>query len=98
VLRDNKNMCGIVGILNKKGENAVPLVETMLSCLVCRGPDGAGIATGEQIVQADSLDDMQCDDLQSSSTALGHVESSHSEVAVGDSLSNITEKYITIRN
>jgi asparagine synthase (glutamine-hydrolysing) len=73
VLRDNKNMCGIVGILNKKGENAVPLVETMLSCLVCRGPDGAGIATGEQIVQADSLDDMQCDDLQSSSTALGHV-------------------------
>ncbi|HZD35154.1 MAG TPA: asparagine synthetase B [Nitrososphaeraceae archaeon] len=66
-------MCGIVGILNKKGENAVPLVETMLSCLVCRGPDGAGIATTEQIVQADSLGEMQRHDLQSSSTAMGHV-------------------------
>jgi asparagine synthase (glutamine-hydrolysing) len=66
-------MCGIVGILNKKGENAVPLVETMLSCMVCRGPDGAGIATAEQIVQASSLDDMRRHNLQSSSTAMGHV-------------------------
>jgi asparagine synthase (glutamine-hydrolysing) len=66
-------MCGIVGILNKKGGNAVPLVETMLSCLECRGPDGAGIATAEQIVQAESVNDIQKHDLQSSNTAMGHV-------------------------
>ena len=37
-------MCGIVGILSKTGENVVPLVESMLSCIACRGPDGATIA------------------------------------------------------
>jgi len=66
-------MCGIVGILNKKGGNAVPLVKTMLSCLECRGPDGAGIATAEQIVRAESVNDIQKHDLQSSNTAMGHV-------------------------
>ena len=39
-------MCGIVGILSKTGENVVPLVESMLSCIACRGPDGAAIAGG----------------------------------------------------
>ena len=38
-------MCGIAGILSKKGENIVPLIEPMLSCMANRGPDGAGIAT-----------------------------------------------------
>ena len=33
-------MCGIVGILSKTGENVVPLAESMLSCIACRGPDG----------------------------------------------------------
>lgn len=66
-------MCGIVGILNKKGGNAVPLVETMLSCLACRGPDGAGIATAGRIIQADSVDGILGHDLQSSNIALGHV-------------------------
>ena len=36
-------MCGIAGILSKKGENVVPLVGSMLHCMVNRGPDGAGL-------------------------------------------------------
>ena len=50
-------MCGIVGILSKTGENVVPLVESMLSCIACRGPDGATIAAAEQTVQTDSVSD-----------------------------------------
>ena len=38
-------MCGIGGILSKKNENVVPLVGAMLSCMINRGPDGAGIAS-----------------------------------------------------
>ena len=52
-------MCGIVGILSKTGENVVPLVESMLSCIACRGPDGATIAAAEQIVQTDSVSDLR---------------------------------------
>lgn len=66
-------MCGIVGILSKTGGNVVPLVESMLSCIACRGPDGAGIAGTEQIVQTESLGDLSKSVLKSSDTALGHV-------------------------
>ena len=66
-------MCGIVGVLSKTGENVVPLVESMLSCMACRGPDGAGIATGDQIIQADSVDDLHKQKLRSGEAALGHV-------------------------
>ena len=43
-------MCGIVGILSKKGENVVPLIGSMLSCMINRGPDGAGIAANRHVV------------------------------------------------
>jgi asparagine synthase (glutamine-hydrolysing) len=66
-------MCGIVGIISKKRDNVVPLVESMLSCIACRGPDGAGIAAADQIIQTDSIDDLHRRKLQSSETALGHV-------------------------
>ena len=66
-------MCGIVGILSKNGENVVPLVESMLSCIACRGPDGAGIAAAEQIVQTDSVGDLRKHHIANSYTALGHV-------------------------
>jgi asparagine synthase (glutamine-hydrolysing) len=66
-------MCGMVGILNKKGENVVPLVESMLSCIACRGPDGAGVAAAEQIVHTDSLGDLRKHHMANSYTALGHV-------------------------
>ena len=66
-------MCGIVGILSKTGENVVPLVESMLSCIACRGPDGATIAAAEQTVQTDSVSDLRKHPMSDSSTALGHV-------------------------
>jgi asparagine synthase (glutamine-hydrolysing) len=69
----DNSMCGIVGILSKNGENVVPLVESMLSCIACRGPDGAGIAAAEQIVQTDSVGDLRKHPMANSHTALGHV-------------------------
>ena len=66
-------MCGIVGVLSKTGENVVPLVESMLSCIACRGPDGAAIAAAEQIVQTDSIGDLRKHPLSDSSSVLGHV-------------------------
>ena len=41
-------MCGIVGILSKKGENIIPLIESMLTSIASRGPDGAGIAASSR--------------------------------------------------
>ncbi len=66
-------MCGIVGILSKTGENVVPLVESMLSCIACRGPDGATIAAAEEIVQTDSVSDLRKHPMSDSCSALGHV-------------------------
>ena len=65
-------MCGIVGISSKKGENVVPLIEPMLSCMVNRGPDGAGIAANDFIIQSDSLENLRYHKL-SGSSALGHL-------------------------
>ena len=65
-------MCGIAGILSKRNENVVPLVGTMLSCMTNRGPDGAGIAVADSIVQSDSLASLEYHEL-SGSNALGHV-------------------------
>ena len=47
-------MCGIAGILSKKNENVAPLIGPMLSCIASRGPDGAGIAADNFVVQSDS--------------------------------------------
>ena len=65
-------MCGIAGILSKNNQNIVPLVETMLSCMTTRGPDGAGIACDNKILQSKSLSDLEFHKL-SGSTALGHL-------------------------
>jgi asparagine synthase (glutamine-hydrolysing) len=48
-------MCGIAGILSKNGENVVPLVGSMLSCMINRGPDGAGIVADGNIVKSNSI-------------------------------------------
>lgn len=48
-------MCGIVGILSKKGENVAPLIEKMLSCMRNRGPDGVGLATEDEIVYSNTF-------------------------------------------
>jgi asparagine synthase (glutamine-hydrolysing) len=65
-------MCGIVGILSKKNENVAPLIGPMLSCIASRGPDGAGIATDNFVVQSDSLENVGYHELYGSS-ALGHL-------------------------
>ena len=65
-------MCGIGGILSKKDENVVPLVGSMLSCMINRGPDGAGLAADERSIQSDSFSNLRYQKL-SGSSALGHV-------------------------
>lgn len=66
-------MCGIAGILGKSGENVVPLVGTMLSCMVNRGPDGVGLVANGQIVKSNSIAAMQSQFQKvSARSALGH--------------------------
>ena len=65
-------MCGIAGILSKKGENVVPLIEPMLSCMVNRGPDGAGVAADDLVILSDSFENLKYYKL-SGSSALGHL-------------------------
>lgn len=66
-------MCGIAGILSKSGENVVPLVGSMLSCMVNRGPDGAGLVANGQIVKSNSIATMQPQFQKvSAKSALGH--------------------------
>jgi asparagine synthase (glutamine-hydrolysing) len=64
-------MCGIAGILSKKGENVVPLVGSMLHCMVNRGPDGAGLVADDHIVKSNSISTMQLQNV-SGKNALGH--------------------------
>lgn len=66
-------MCGIAGILSKNGENVVPLVGSMLSCMVNRGPDGAGIVADGNIVKSDSIVALQSQfNKMSANSVLGH--------------------------
>ena len=66
-------MCGIAGILSKKGENVVPLVGSMLHCMVNRGPDGAGLVADDRIVKSNSISEMRLQFQNvSGKNALGH--------------------------
>jgi asparagine synthase (glutamine-hydrolysing) len=65
-------MCGIAGILSKKNENVAPLIGPMLSCIASRGPDGAGIAADNFVVQSDSPENVEYHRLYGRS-ALGHL-------------------------
>ena len=66
-------MCGIAGILSKDGENVVPLVGAMLSCMVKRGPDGAGLVADGRIIKSNSIAAMQPQFQKvSGAVALGH--------------------------
>lgn len=66
-------MCGIAGILSKDGENVVPLVGSMLSCMVNRGPDGAGLVADGRIIKSNSIAAMQPQFQKvSGAVALGH--------------------------
>jgi len=66
-------MCGIAGILSKNGENVVPLVGTMLSCMVNRGPDGAGLVADGRIMKSNSIAALQSQFQKvTAKSALGH--------------------------
>ncbi|MGC2381673.1 MAG: asparagine synthase (glutamine-hydrolyzing), partial [Nitrososphaeraceae archaeon] len=65
-------MCGIAGILSKKNENVVPMIECMLSSMSSRGPDGAGICANKHVIRADLLENLRFDKL-SGKSALGHL-------------------------
>jgi asparagine synthase (glutamine-hydrolysing) len=65
-------MCGIAGILSKKNENVAPLIGPILSCIASRGPDGAGIAADNFVVQSDSPENVEYHRLYGSSV-LGHL-------------------------
>jgi asparagine synthase (glutamine-hydrolysing) len=66
-------MCGIAGIVSKNGGNVVPLVGTMLSCMINRGPDGAGLVADGHIIKANSIATMQPQfQKMSGKSALGH--------------------------
>jgi len=66
-------MCGIVGVISKNGDNVVNLIESMLTGIACRGPDGAGIAASSKIVFSDSIAGLSKGMELSSDAALGHV-------------------------
>jgi asparagine synthase (glutamine-hydrolysing) len=59
--------------VSKNGENVVPLVGTMLSCMINRGPDGAGLVADGHIIKANSIALMQPQfQKMSGKSALGH--------------------------
>jgi len=59
--------------LSKDGENVVPLVGAMLSCMVKRGPDGAGLVADGRIIKSNSIAAMQPQFQKvSGAVALGH--------------------------
>jgi asparagine synthase (glutamine-hydrolysing) len=67
-------MCGIAGIVSKNGENVVPLVGSMLSCMINRGPDGAGLVADGHIIKSNSVATMQPQfEKVSGKSALGHL-------------------------
>ncbi len=59
--------------MSKDGENVVPLVGAMLSCMVKRGPDGAGLVADGRIIKSNSIAAMQPQFQKvSGAVALGH--------------------------
>lgn len=64
-------MCGIAGVMSKLGEDVVPHVANMLSCMANRGPDGIGIAIGNKVMRSFSFADLKLDRL-TGDCVLGH--------------------------
>jgi asparagine synthase (glutamine-hydrolysing) len=64
-------MCGIAGVLSKKGSNAAPLVISMLASMANRGPDGAGMAVDGSIASCDSVAELRFQNVEGRSV-VGH--------------------------
>lgn len=61
----------LVAALNKKGENVIPSVFSMLQELIHRGKNGHGISTPDYVVAASTLEKLEIKNIDSS-IALGH--------------------------
>ncbi|MFQ5969726.1 MAG: asparagine synthase (glutamine-hydrolyzing) [Nitrososphaerales archaeon] len=64
-------MCGIAGVMSKLGQDVVPHVTNMLSCMANRGPDGVGIAARNKVMRSFNFADLKLDRL-SGDCVLGH--------------------------
>lgn len=65
-------MCGIAGILTDQPEETSNQLKNMLVALEHRGPDGVGMAVGDEVRTAWSLDEIETGDLEGQ-VGLGHV-------------------------
>jgi asparagine synthase (glutamine-hydrolysing) len=64
-------MCGIAGVLSKRGENAAPLVSLMLSSMKSRGPDGVGVSYEGKVMRSKSVVDLDLCRIHAE-TMIGH--------------------------
>lgn len=64
-------MGALVAAVNRKGENVVPMVVSMLKELKHRGSDMHGVATPDKTLTASSVEELAINDLNSS-VSLGH--------------------------
>ena len=65
-------MCGIAGICDLNNDNVSKPLINMLKSMAHRGPDGAGVVVGNNLVKSDSLHDVQLSGLKGN-IGLGHV-------------------------
>ncbi|MFQ5761666.1 MAG: asparagine synthetase B family protein [Candidatus Bathyarchaeia archaeon] len=54
----DSHVCGIAGILDKRGVNATPLIRPMLETIKHRGPDGYGLLVGNSTQRARTLEEL----------------------------------------
>lgn len=64
-------MCGIVGIVQKEDEDAVPSLRKMMESIKHRGPDGAGATASGVVCRSGSIDGLRWEELYGNS-AMGH--------------------------
>ncbi|HEY7507766.1 MAG TPA: asparagine synthase (glutamine-hydrolyzing) [Nitrososphaera sp.] len=64
-------MCGIAGVMSKRGENVAPLVGRMLVRMASRGPDGAGVSCDGTILRSQTVKDLPLGGVQAQSM-MGH--------------------------
>jgi asparagine synthase (glutamine-hydrolysing) len=64
-------MCGIAGLLSKKGENVIPLLRGMLEGIEHRGPDGVGVMAPGKVCYAKTIAELDWDSLRGN-LAMGH--------------------------
>ena len=64
-------MCGIAGLVSKRGDNVAPYLYEMLQSIKHRGPDGAGVAIESGIYLGKTVDSLSWDCIKGP-MAIGH--------------------------